>query len=49
MNQDHRNYIIVQISQNTERSPGDRKGFAITQIPAKDHQLLLLRKTRKVI
>ena len=30
-NRDHLNYSIVKISQNTEKSPGNRKGLAVTQ------------------
>ena len=29
--EDHPNYSIVEISQNTEKSPGDLKRLAITQ------------------
>ena len=38
----NRNYpdnSIVEIAQNTEKSPGDPKRFAITQTPVKAHQL----------
>ena len=37
--QDHPNYSIVEVGQNTEKSPGDLKKLAITQPPVKDHQL----------
>ena len=33
-------YRILKIGQNTEKSPGDLNKFAVTQTPAKDHQLL---------
>ena len=39
---DHLNYNIIEIGQNTERSPGDLKKFALTQNSVKDHQLTLL-------
>ena len=39
---DHPNYNIVDISQNTEKSPGDLRGLADTQFPLKDHQLTLM-------
>ena len=32
---DHPNYSIVEISQNTEKSPGDLKRLAVTQTPVK--------------
>ena len=34
----HPNYCIVEIGQNTEKSPGDLKRLAVSQIPVKDHQ-----------
>ena len=41
-NGDHPNYSIVEISQNTEKSPGDLRRLAVTQTPMKDHQLKLM-------
>ena len=38
---------IVKIGLNTEKSPGSRKGLAITQIPVKDHELMPVWKPRK--
>ena len=35
---DHAKYCIIEISQNTEKSPGDLKRLAVTQTPVKDHQ-----------
>ena len=35
---DHRNYYIIEIGQNTEKSPGDLRRLAVTQTPVKDHQ-----------
>ena len=42
---DHPNYSIVEIGQNTEKSPGDFRRLAV--IPVKDHQLTLMWKTLK--
>ena len=36
---DHPNYCIIENDQNTEKSPGDLKGFAVTKTPEKNHQL----------
>ena len=33
------NYIIVEIGQNTEKSPGDFRRLAVTQTLVKNHQL----------
>ena len=44
---DHPNYYIIEIGQNTENSLGDLRRFAVTQTPAKDHQLTLMWKTLK--
>ena len=44
---DHSNDGIIKIDQNTENSPGDLRRLAITQNPAKDHRLKLVRKTLK--
>ena len=35
----------INIDQNTEKSPGDFRRFAVTQIPGKGHQLKLVWKT----
>ena len=37
-------YSIDENSKNIQNSPGDLKRFAVTQIPEKDHQLMLLLK-----
>ena len=42
---DHPNYSIIENSQNTEKSPGDLRRLAVTQIPMKSHQLKLMWKT----
>ena len=37
----HPNYHIVEISKNTEKSPGDLR-LAVTQTSVKDHQLMVM-------
>ena len=37
----------VEIGQNTEKSPGDKRRLAVTQTPLKDYQLTLARKLAK--
>ena len=37
------NYYIIEIGQNTEKSPGDLRRLAFTQAPVKDHQLSIMR------
>ena len=44
---DHPNYCVIEISQNTEKSPGDLRRLVFTQTPVKDPQLTLVWKTRK--
>ena len=44
---DNTNYSIVEIKQNTEKSPGDLRRLAVTQIPVKDHQLTQAGNTLK--
>ena len=44
-NGDHPNYSILEIGQNTEKSPGDLKRFVVTQTPVGNHQLTLAWKT----
>ena len=39
---DHPNYSIINIGQNTKKSPGDLKRLAVTQTPVKEHQLTLV-------
>ena len=36
---EHPNYSIVEIGQNTEKSPGDLRKLAVTQTPINDNQL----------
>ena len=36
MSGDHLKYCIIEISQNTEKSPGDLRRLAVTQSPVKD-------------
>ena len=38
----HPNCCIIEIGQNTEKSPGDLRRLAVTQTQVKDHQLTLL-------
>ena len=38
---------IIKIGQDTEKSPVDLMRFSVTQIPVKNHQLTLERKTFK--
>ena len=40
-NRDLSNYGIIEIGQNTEKSPGNLKRLAVTQTPVTDHQLVL--------
>ena len=44
---DHPNYNIIEIGQNTEKSPGDLRRLAVTRTPLKDNQLTLMWKTLK--
>ena len=46
-NGDHPNYSIVEIGQNTKKSPGDLRRLAVTQTPVENHQLTLVWKTLK--
>ena len=41
---DHPNFYMIEISQNTEKSPEDLMRLGITQTPLKDHQLRLMGK-----
>ena len=36
---DHLDYGIVEIAQNTKKSPGDLRRFVVTQTPVKEHLL----------
>ena len=42
MGGDHPNYSIVEISQNTKKSPGDLRRFVVIQISVENHQLTLV-------
>ena len=44
MNRSHPDYSIVEIDQNTEKSPGGLRRLAVTQTPVKGHQLTLVWK-----
>ena len=49
MSGDHPNYSIVEIGQNTRKSPGDLRRLAVTQTSARNHQLTLVGKTLIII
>ena len=38
-NRNHPNHSIIKIGQNTEKSPGDLRGLAVSQNPVKDQSL----------
>ena len=42
MSGDHPNYSIVEIGQNTKKSPRDLRRLAVTQTPLENHQLMLV-------
>ena len=42
MSGDHPNYSNVEISQNTEKSPGDLRRLPVTQTPVTSHQSMLM-------
>ncbi len=42
MNGNYPDDSIVNIGQNTEKSPGDLRRLAVTQTPVKDHLLTLM-------
>ena len=44
---DHPNYSIVEISQNTKKSPGDLKRLVVTQTPAEKYQLTVVQRTHE--
>ena len=39
----------IKIGQNTEKSAADLRRLAVTQIPLRNHQLMLVSKTLKVV
>ena len=45
MSRDNPNYEIVKISQNTDKSLGDLKRLAVTEILIKSYQLMLVWKS----
>ena len=45
--EDHLNYNIIKIGQNTEKSPGDSMELAVTQTLVEYHQLTFVQKTLK--
>ena len=46
---DHPNNSIVEIDQNTKKSPGNLRRLVVTQNPVENHQLALVWKTLIVI
>ena len=49
MSRNHPNHSIVEISQNTEKSPGDLRRLDITQTPVKNHQLISKVKLATIV
>ena len=45
---DHLNYSIVEISQDTEKSLGKMRRFALTQTPVSSHRLIMVWKLSKI-
>ena len=43
----HPKYHIIEIAQNTEKSPGDSRRLAVSQTPMRNHRLTLVWKTGK--
>ena len=43
-NRDHSDYSIVEIGQNTEKSPGDLRRRSVAQILMKGHQITLVNE-----
>ena len=43
----HPDYCIINIGQNTEKSPGDRRRLAVTQTPVRNYQLMVAWKILK--
>ena len=41
---DHPTYCIIEIGQNTKKSPGDLRRLVFTQTTARNYQLILVRK-----
>ena len=46
-NEDHSNNSIIEIGQNTKKSPGNLRKLAVTQTRVENHQLTLVWKTLK--
>ena len=47
MSRDHSRYSIIEVGQNTEKSPGDLRTLAVTRTPLRNYQLTLVSKTLK--
>ena len=39
---DHHDYSFIKIDQNTEKSPGNLRTFAVTKTPVRNHSLMLV-------
>ena len=48
MSGDHPNYSIVQIDQNTKKSPGDLISLAVTPTPEENHLLTLVKNFQNI-
>ena len=48
-NGDYLDYNIIKFGQNTEKSPGDFRRFAVTQTQVENHQLTLALKSLNVV
>ena len=48
-NGDYPDYSVVEIGENTEKSPGDLRRFEVTQTPVENHQLTLVKKKKIII
>ena len=44
---DHQNYCIIEIGENTEKSPGDLRRLVVIQTLVRNHQLMLVWKILK--
>ena len=42
MSEDHLNDCIIKIGQNTKKSPGDLRRFAVSLTPVRNHRLMLV-------
>ena len=47
--EDHPNYRIIMMGQNTEKSTGDLWKISVTQTPVENHQPAMAGKALKVV